>query len=156
VKKFKFALFFYFSTQIYVIYTEWSSPGFSKSLCPRATQANTEHVEGWTSYVMWLSRGMLCQQIVVNLLFFHQWQNFFVGLSLETLDLANKLRILLLVAEISTAEMVSKDGLQWLWRHKSKLLPVWKILCTFYFVTMRLTFYAMCGGVTSWRNDYTN
>jgi len=54
-----------------------------------------------TSYVMWLFRGMLYiipnHHIFVNM-FFHQWQNFFTGRSLETLDLANKLRIVLLVA----------------------------------------------------------
>jgi len=34
-------------------------------------------------------------------IFFHQWQNFFAGCSLETLDLANKLRILLLVKDFA-------------------------------------------------------
>jgi len=35
-KKLKFALFFYFSTQINVTYAEWSSSGISKCFCLRA------------------------------------------------------------------------------------------------------------------------
>ena len=42
-----------------------------------------------------------------------------------------------LFALTETAETVSKDCLQWLWRHKSKLLPVWTFVNTIYFVTMR-------------------
>jgi len=30
----------------------WSQPGVSKLFCPRATQSNTEHVEGRTSYAV--------------------------------------------------------------------------------------------------------
>jgi len=33
--------------------------GSPKLLCPRATQAITEHIEGRTSYVMWLFLDML-------------------------------------------------------------------------------------------------
>jgi len=61
-----------------------------------------------------------------------------------------------LFALTETAETVSKDCLQWLWRHKSKLLPVWTFVNTIHFVTMRLPFNATCGDVASWRNDQTD
>jgi len=54
----RIALFFCFSTQIYVIYAERPSAGVSELFCPRAKLGNTEHVEGRTSYVMSLFRGM--------------------------------------------------------------------------------------------------
>ena len=41
------------------------------------------------------------QQIFVNMLFFHQWQNFFARRSLETPELAIELRILLLFADFA-------------------------------------------------------
>ena len=45
-----------------------SRPGVSKLFCPKATQGNTEHVEGRTSYAMRLLRNMLYSTKSTNFL----------------------------------------------------------------------------------------
>ena len=105
MKNLKSALFFCFSTQIYVVYAEWSSPGFPNIFCPRATWGNTEHAEGRTSYVMWLFRGMLYSTESTNFrkfITFHQVQ--ISSRASGDPDLANKLRILLLVTDFTNRD----------------------------------------------------
>jgi len=51
VKKLKLALFFCFSTQIYVVYAESSSPGIPKLFCPRAKWGDTEQARNqWGAF----------------------------------------------------------------------------------------------------------